>query len=56
MKETTVLHVLWGVFNNPNTPAKTKELVKARIVTAISNGESSKLAKKISKKLPSSVI
>lgn len=54
MNASTVLHVLWGVFNNPNTPAATKELVKARIETALKSN-TSKLSKKISKKLIASV-
>ena len=55
MNASTVLHVLWGVFNNPNTPAKTKEIVRTRIDQAIKEDQTSKLSKKISKKLPASV-
>tara|TARA_R100000664_G_C2740495_1_gene129057 strand:- start:1013 stop:1171 length:159 start_codon:yes stop_codon:yes gene_type:complete len=47
MNNDSALHVLWGVFNNPNTPEATKEKVKGYLQKAIENN-TSKLAKKIS--------
>lgn len=47
MNDNTPLHVLWGVFNNPFTPEKTKEEVKAMIVNLVAKDKTSKLSKKI---------
>tara|TARA_B100001093_G_scaffold152768_1_gene145497 strand:- start:38333 stop:38560 length:228 start_codon:yes stop_codon:yes gene_type:complete len=46
MNNETALHVIWGVFNNPNTPESMKENIKERLQKAIENNDS-KLAKKI---------
>tara|TARA_R100000951_G_scaffold90074_1_gene78240 strand:+ start:3087 stop:3359 length:273 start_codon:yes stop_codon:yes gene_type:complete len=47
MNDNTPLHVLWGVFNNPFTPEKTKEEVKAMIAKLVAKDKTSKLSKKI---------
>ena len=46
MNNETALHVIWGVFNNPNTPESMKDKIKERLQKAIENNNS-KLAKKI---------
>ena len=45
MNNETALHVIWGVFNNPNTPESMKDKIKERLQKAIENNNS-KLAKK----------
>ena len=46
MNNETALHVIWGVFNNPNTPESMKNKIKDRLQKAVETNDS-KLAKKI---------
>jgi tripartite-type tricarboxylate transporter receptor subunit TctC len=46
MNKDTALHVIWGVFNNPNTPEAMKDKIKDRLQKAVEKNDS-KLAKKI---------
>ena len=46
MNNETALHVIWGVFNNPNTPESMKENIRERLQKAVEKNDS-KLAKKI---------